>query len=141
MLWAPSRPDITKLQDLAGPRVTQVGCARPELAPYGAAAVQSLKKEGLWDAVSPKLVYAQSISVSKQFADSGNVAASFTALSLVNKLKGHYIVIPDDEHKPIDQALCIVSKTAQPDASNQFRDFVLSDDGRAILARYGYTQP
>src|ERR1700733_8042853 len=48
VLWAPSRPDITALRDLAGPQVKQVGCARPELAPYGAAAVQALKKDGLW---------------------------------------------------------------------------------------------
>ena len=83
VLWAPQRSDITTLRDLASPLVNQVGCARPELAPYGAAAIQALKQEGLWKAVEPKLVYGQSISVAKQFADSGNVAAAFTALSLV----------------------------------------------------------
>ncbi len=87
VLWAPSRPTISNAlaRSYAQPEASkQVGCAQvQELAPYGAAAIQALKKEGLWTAVEPKLVYAQSISAAKQFADSGNVAAAFTALSLV----------------------------------------------------------
>jgi molybdate transport system substrate-binding protein len=141
VLWAPLRGDITSLRDLASANVGQVGCARPELAPYGAAAVQSLKKEGLWQAVEPKLVYAQSISAAKQFADSGNTAAAFTALSLVNSAKGHYVPIDDALHDPIDQALCIVKQTRQPGPARQFRDFVLSEACRAIFTRYGYGLP
>lgn len=141
VLWAPSRPDIATLHDLASPTVKQVGCAKPELAPYGAAAIQALKKEGIWEAVEPKLVYGQSISVAKQFADSGNVAASFTALSLVTGEKGHYVVIDERLHDPIDQGLCIVKKTTQPESARELREFILSDEGRAIFARYGYTQP
>jgi molybdate transport system substrate-binding protein len=141
VLWAPNRPDITTLSDLARPDVKQVGCARPELAPYGAAAVQALEKEKLWKIVEPKLVYAQSISASKQFADSGNVDAAFTALSLVSKLPGHSVTIPEDLHIPIDQALCIVKQGPQPAAAARFRAFVLSTEGRAILTRYGYAQP
>jgi molybdate transport system substrate-binding protein len=138
VLWAPSRPDIRNLGDLANASVRQVGCARPELAPYGAAAVQSLKKLGLWPVVEPKLVYAQSISASKQFADSGNVAAAFTAKSLLHNLPGHFIDIDENLHDPIDQALCVVKSTTQPAAARQFRDFMLSDEARAILKRYGY---
>jgi molybdate transport system substrate-binding protein len=141
VLWAPSRPDITTLRDLSKADVKQVGCARPELAPYGAAAVQALKKEGLWSVVEPKLVYAQSISASKQFADSGNAAAAFTALSLVSNLHGHSVPIPEEMHDPIDQALCIVKQARQPSAAARFRAFVLSAEGRAILTRYGYAQP
>jgi molybdate transport system substrate-binding protein len=135
VLWAPSRPDIGGIRDLAEPGVKRVGCARPELAPYGAAAVESLKKAGVWAAVEPKLVYGQSISTSKEFADSGNVAAAFTALSLVKNLKGHYTVVGEDLHAPIDQALCVMKGSA---AGGRFREFVLSAEGRGILERYGY---
>jgi molybdate transport system substrate-binding protein len=138
VLWAPSRPDITSLRDLAGPKVGQVGCARPELAPYGAAAVQALRKAGLWTAVEPKLVYGQNISVAKQFADSGNTAASFTALSLVVNSGGHYVLIDESLHDPLDQALCVVKAS---EVGRQFRDFVLSTQGGKILARYGYAKP
>jgi molybdate transport system substrate-binding protein len=141
VLWAPARPDITSLRDLARPEVKQIGCARPELAPYGAAAVQSLKKEGLWNSVESKLVYAQSISAAKQFADSGNVAAAFTALSLLHNVTGHFVRIDERLHDPIDQALCIVKQASQPAFARRFRDFVLGPEGRAILARFGYGLP
>jgi molybdate transport system substrate-binding protein len=141
VLWAPQRTDITSLRDLASPHVNQVGCAKPELAPYGAAAIQALKHEGLWQVVEPKLVYAQSISAAKQFADSGNVAAAFTALSLIHNQSGHYVLIDERLHDPLDQALCIVKQSAQPDSARQFRDYVMGDAGRSILVRYGYTQP
>jgi molybdate transport system substrate-binding protein len=141
VLWAPQRNDIASLRDLAAPNVGQVGCARPELAPYGAAAIQALKAEGLWKAVEPKLVYGQSISAAKQFADSGNVAAAFTALSLVYGQKGHYVPIDDGLYAPLDQALCIVKQSTQQESARKFREFILGDEGRAILTRYGYTQP
>jgi molybdate transport system substrate-binding protein len=141
VLWAPSRTDITSLHDLASPHVSQIGCARPELAPYGAAAIQALKEEGIWGTVEPKIVYGQSISAAKQFADSGNVAASFTALSLVITTQGHYLTIDPHLYDPIDQALCIVKQTSQPDAAREFRDFVLSPPGREIFGRFGYTLP
>ena len=139
VLWAPLHPEITSLRDLAGAKVSQVGCARPELAPYGEAAVEALQRQGLWKEVEPKLVYAQSISAAKQFADSGNTAAAFTALSLVYPTTQHYILVNESLHHPIDQALCIVSHTSQAGAARQFRDFVLSEEGRAIFARYGYS--
>jgi molybdate transport system substrate-binding protein len=141
VLWAPSRPDVVSLHDLTSPRVLQIGCARPELAPYGAAAIQALKKEGIWTAVESKIVYGQSISAAKQFADSGNVAASFTALSLVVTTGGHYVPVDPQLYDPIDQTLCIVKQTSQPEAAREFRDFVLSPSGREIFGRYGYTLP
>lgn len=141
VLWAPRRPDITSLRDLASSKVDQVGCARPELAPYGAAAIQALKKDGLWKAVEPKMVYGQSISAAKQFADSGNVAATFTALALVYDLKSHYLLVDEHLYDPLDQAMCIVKQSPQQDAGRKFFDFMLGNDGRAILTRFGYTQP
>jgi molybdate transport system substrate-binding protein len=139
VLWAPQRPDIKSLADLASPQVNQIGCARPELAPYGAAAIQALKKAGLWTAVEPKLVYGQSISAAKQYADSGNVAASFTALSLV--YDQHYILIDERLYNPIEQALCIVKQSTQAESARRFCAFLLGEEGQAILAKYGYAKP
>lgn len=139
VLWAPQRKDITRLADLASPQVKQVGCARPELAPYGAAAIQALKKAGLWTAVEPKLVYGQSISVAKQFADSGNVAASFTALSLVYNQP--YVLVDEQLYDPIEQALGVVKQSAQPEFARKFSAFLLGEEGQAILGKYGYEKP
>ena len=138
VLWAPSRPDIRRLADLAATNVRQVGIARPELAPYGAAAVQALKHENLWTAVEPKLVYAQSISASRQFADSGNTDAAFTAFSLIVNTPGHFVAVDDNLYAPLDQALCLTSAGSRNAAARDFRTFLLSADAGAVFKRYGY---
>lgn len=139
VIWTPHRSDIKSITDLARPDVKQVGCARPELAPYGAAAIEALKNAGVWRAVEPKLVYGQSISVAKQFADSGNVDASFTALSLV--YTHHPVMVSERLYNPIEQALCVVKNSAQPDSARRFCAFLIGQEGQGILSRYGYGQP
>ncbi|MDQ2898526.1 MAG: molybdate ABC transporter substrate-binding protein, partial [Acidobacteriota bacterium] len=90
-LWIPKRPDIRSLGDLANPSVRGVIIAKPELAPYGQAAVESLKSLKLWGLIEPKVIYAQNISAAKQYADTGNGDAAFTALALVIESPGHFI--------------------------------------------------
>jgi molybdate transport system substrate-binding protein len=140
-IWAPQRADISSLQDLASPAVKTIGCAKPELAPYGAAAVRALQRAELWDTVEPKLVYAQSISAAKQFADSGNAAASFTALSLVILSGGHRVDVDQKLYDPINQAMCVVKATTHPGESQRFRDFLLGTAAVEILTKYGYAKP
>jgi molybdate transport system substrate-binding protein len=140
-IWAPLRPDISSLNDLASAQVKVVGCAKPELAPYGAAAVEALQHAKLWQTVEPKLVYAQSISAAKQYADSGNAAASFTALSLIFNSGGHYVLVDQGLYTPIDQAMCIVKQTKHAEGAGRFRAFMTSAAAQQILARYGYEKP
>jgi molybdate transport system substrate-binding protein len=42
--------------------------AQPELAPYGQATIEAVRNSHLWEAVQPKVVYANSISQAKQMA-------------------------------------------------------------------------
>ena len=73
----------SRVEDLKSAEVKVVSIANPKLAPYGAAAVESLRKLGLWAVVEPKVVYAEKISAAKQFAATGNADVAFTAYSLV----------------------------------------------------------
>ena len=67
--------------------------AKPELAPNGTAAVESLHAAGLWDRVQPKIVYADNINMAKQYGASGNADAVLTAYSLVLKDGGKVIQV------------------------------------------------
>lgn len=138
VIWAPRRPTIKTIEDLNRPDVKAIGIAKPELAPYGRAAVEALTAAHLWPAIEHKAVYAQNIQAVKQFADSSNVDAAFTALALVKDSGGHYVTIDEKLHQPIDQALCIVSATQHPDAAKKVREFLLSAEGRAVFERSGY---
>ena len=136
-----SQGHIEKLEDLAGPSVRFVSIAQPEAAPYGAAAVESLRNAGIWDRVQPKIVYASNINMSRQFAATGNADAAFTAYALVRNEPGKVIVIDEKLHRPIDQALGIVSASPRQADARRFVSFLTTGEGRAILERFGYQLP
>ncbi len=141
VLSAPKHLNIKMIEDLAKPEVKKVGIANPELAPYGKAAIETLTSLRLWPTLESKIVYGPNISVVAQFADSGNTDASFTALALVIETMDHRIVVPENLHKPIDQALCIVKATQHLAAAQKFDNFLLSTEGQAIMSKFGYLKP
>lgn len=139
VLWVPNAATgIERVEDLAGPAVKTVAIAKPELAPYGRAAVETLQSLNLWLIAQPKIVYAQNILTAKQYASSGNADAAFTALGLVIGGPGRAIEVDERLHKPIDQALGIVKNSHEVARARTYVRFVLGSEGRAILKRFGY---
>ncbi len=54
--------------------------AAPKLAPYGAAAVETLEKLGLLSAIEPKSVQGENVAQTYQFIATGNAELGFVAL-------------------------------------------------------------
>jgi molybdenum ABC transporter, periplasmic molybdate-binding protein len=136
-LWDP-RGVVREVADLSAESIRFVAIAKPEAAPYGAAAVESLKRLGIWEKVQPKVVYASNINTAKQYASTGNADAAFTAFSLVLREKGRIIVVDERLHRPIDQAVGIVAESARRDDGQRFISFLSGEKGRGALARFGY---
>lgn len=142
VLWAPKRPDFRVIGDIGGPGVLGIIIAKPELAPYGAAAVEAMKNAGLWEKLQSKnIVYAPSVSAAKQFVDTGNGDAAFTAMSLIIDQPGNYFIVDEKLYHPIQQALCITKNTKDLAAARSFTAFLASDAASAILRRNGYDKP
>lgn len=139
-LWIPptSRAKVETPANLTSTDVHVIAVARPELAPYGAATVETLQNLGIWQQVKSKVVYADSISMARQYGTSGNADAVFTAYSLVLKQEGKVLQIDEKLHKPIQQALGIVGTSINQSSAAKFTDFLLKGKGREILARHGY---
>lgn len=142
-LWIPDgeRSGIRDLRDLTKPQVRFIALAQPALAPYGQATLEVLKNAGLWEVAQPKLVYANSISMAKQMAATGNADVAFTAYSLVLRDKGIVAKVDPSLYRPIQQALAIVASSERLNEAKQFRSFLLGPEGRAILAEHGYLLP
>jgi molybdate transport system substrate-binding protein len=85
VLWVPTNSGLvpTKgIEILKHSSVKKIAIANPEHAPYGKAAVAAMQKLGVYDAVKPKLVYAENIAQTAQFVESGAADAGLIALSL-----------------------------------------------------------
>jgi len=129
---------IERLSDLTKPGVKKVALANPAFAPYGAAAKQALVKEGLWEALAPKRVQAETVRQALQFVQSGNAEAGLVGRSIA-KVKGVRVVeIDPDLYDPIVQGLGVVARSAHPAEARAFADFLLGERGQAILAAGGF---
>lgn len=132
---------IEKLSDLTLPEIKRIAIANPEHAPYGIAARQALERAGLWEAVKPKLVYGENIRQAMQYAQTGNVEVAIVSLSLTTEGGGHWVLVSDELHKPLDQAFAIVQGTKNEAAARAFAAFVVGEQGQVIMKRYGFTLP
>ncbi len=132
---------IEKLEDLTREGVNHIAIANPEHAPYGMAAQQALQSAGIWDEVKPKLVYGDNIRQTLQFAETGNVEVAIVALSLSMQSNGHWVLIPEERHKPINQGLAVIMGTKNEQAAREFTAFIIGAQGQAILAKYGFEKP
>jgi len=138
-LWVPMAGEQVKtVQDLVSPKIGVIAIAKPELAPYGQAAVETLNRAGIWEKVKARVVYAENISVAKQYGASRNADAVFTAYSLVVHENGTVLKVDESLHQPIDQELGIPANTAHADGARKFAAFLLTGKGRDGLAEYGY---
>jgi len=136
------QPAPQALADLTDSRFVKLAIANPDHAPYGKAAKQALEASGLWETIQPRLVYGENILQTLQFAETGNADAAFAALSLaIVKKEGNYFLIDDSLHKPIDQALVVCKHGGNPAIGADFARYVNSDEGRAIMKRYGFLLP
>lgn len=132
---------IERLEDLARTEVERVAIANPEHAPYGAAAREALKSAGVWEVVQPKCVYGENVRQTLQYAESGNVSVSIVALSLSVQSSGRWILIPEELHKPLDQALAVIKSTRREQQARQFIAFINGERGRPIMRKYGFLLP
>lgn len=121
----------------------KIAIANPQLAPYGAAAVQYLKSTNMWDESKGKLVYGENISVATMYVSSGAANVGITALSLAKmpELAGliQYIVLPEGSYSPIKQGM-VLMKNPSPLAV-EFYDYLQSPAAKSILLKYGYSVP
>lgn len=142
-IWqrADSTLRIERLEDLARPDVERVAIANPEHAPYGLAAREALQAARVWDVVQPKCVFGENVSQTLQYAESGNVQVSLVALSLSVQSNGRWILIPEELHKPLDQALAVIKRTRREQQARQFTAFINGEQGRPIMRKYGFLLP
>jgi molybdate transport system substrate-binding protein len=132
---------IEHVADLTDPGVRRIAIANPDHAPYGVAAREAMQTAGAWNELQPKLVLGENVRDTLRFAETGNVDVAFVALSLAIQGNGRWVLIPEDQHKPIDQALAVIKGTPHEREARAFADFVNSESGRAVMRRYGFVLP
>jgi molybdate transport system substrate-binding protein len=143
VLWTrtDSKLRLERIEDLAGADFQKIAIANPEHAPYGQAAREALQSAGIWEKVQPRLVYGENIRQTLQYAETGNVDAAIVALSLSVGGGGRWVIIPENLHQPLNQALAIIKRTQHVDEARRFATYINGPQGREVMRKYGFILP
>ncbi|WP_296578319.1 molybdate ABC transporter substrate-binding protein [Phreatobacter sp.] len=121
-------------------RVTRFAIASPEHAPYGRAAEQVLKGQGLWEPLQGRLAIGEDIAQTLRFATTGAAQGGLVAYSLVLapqvRALGSFALVPADWHLPLRQRMALM-KTAGP-VARDFHAYLRTPAARQIFRRHGF---
>jgi molybdate transport system substrate-binding protein len=121
---------------------SKLSIANPNSAPYGAAAIETMKALGVYDKLEPKIVEGTSIAQAFEFVDTKNAEAGFVALSQLYRVKeGTRWIVPAKLYAPIRQDAVLLNRAEHDEAAKAFLTFLQGPEARAIVARFGYALP
>src|SRR3954470_23470070 len=142
-LWS-ADPAVVDAQGsvLRQPARGKLAIADPRLAPYGAAAIETLDTLGVRAAWQPHIVQGENIAQAYQFAATGNAKLAFVALAQVmvdgRVSKGSAWIVPASLHAPLKQDAIVLKPGEGNPAAAALMGYLRSDAARAALRGYGY---
>jgi len=139
VLWSKT-PDLVKGEDtLKAASFEKLSICNPVAAPYGAAAVETMKSLKVFESLQPKLVEGATITQAFQFVETGNAELGFVALSqLTGPQTGSRWLVPQELYSPIRQDAVLLKSGASNEAATAFIAFLRSPAARVIIEKYGY---
>jgi molybdate transport system substrate-binding protein len=141
VLWSPTNGLALDAAALKKGGFAHLALADPKLAPYGAAAVQTLRALGLYEALQAHIVSAENIGQTYQFVQSGNAELGFVALSQVLKsgaIEGSAWRVPEALYRPLRQDAVLLEKGRGKAAARDLLQYLRGDKARAIILSFGY---
>lgn len=120
-------------------RFDKLAIADPKTAPYGVAAIETIRKLGVHEALKMKIVTGSSIAQTFQFCSTGAAQLGFVALSQVIAVPGgSRWIVPSGFHSAIDQQAVLLKTGENAPAARAFIRYLKSRPALAIIRRYGY---
>ncbi|WP_028137073.1 molybdate ABC transporter substrate-binding protein [Bradyrhizobium japonicum] len=139
VLWSKSPGAVTGEETLKAASFAKLSICNPAAAPYGLAAVETMKALKLYDALKPKLVEGATITQAYQFVETGNAEVGFVALSQLTGIDaGSRWVVPQALYSPIRQDAVLLKTGAGNEAASALISFLRGPEARAIIEKYGY---
>ena len=139
VLYSADAGRVTGPETLRDAAIGRVAIANPKTAPYGAAAVETMRKLDVYDALKEKIVEGSSIAQTFQFVSTGNAELGFVALSqITGREAGSHWVVPAEDHAPIRQDAVLLEAGSDNETARAFLDFLKGPEAAAIIERYGY---
>lgn len=143
MLWSATPGVVDERGDvLKSGNFERLALANPRVAPYGAAAVQTMERLGVAEALKARWVQGENIAQVHQFVSSGNAALGFVALSQVwldgQLTSGSGWLVPANLHEPIRQDAVLLKRGQGNPAALALMHYLKSEPAQRIVRQFGY---
>jgi len=143
VLWArkdsPAQP--LTLDSLTSPKVQKIAVANTLHAPYGFAAEKALASLHLTNAVASKLVVAENIGQTAQFAESGNAQVGIISQTIASsphfREAGTFVLFPPHSYPEIRQCGVVLKASKNQDEAKKFLNWLTSKDVQQSLTKFG----
>jgi molybdate transport system substrate-binding protein len=146
VLWSAKhdKPSLT-IENLRQNQFAKIAIANPAHAPYGKRAEEALRAAKVWEAVQSKLVLGDNITQAALYAQTGNADVGLIALSLALNprlsSKGHYTLVPEHLHQPIQQGFIITKRAQNKALATRFGNFMALPETLKIMKMHGFSAP
>ena len=150
VLWDPGRRGDEDLKTiLSGGSVRTLAIANPDSAPYGAAALETLRTLGLDPVGRLRIVRGENAAQAFQFVATGAADAGFVAKSQVleyeassgTSLSHETVAVDPALHAPIEQQAVLMKSAAANVDARGLLEFLRSDAAGRIIEAAGYAVP
>ena len=121
----------------------RLAIANPRLAPYGAAAIETLRALGLYDANAGRLVMGENVGQAHALVATGAAELGFVAASylMADAGRGSSWAVPAELHGPVRQDAVLLRRAADNRAALAFMAFLVGERARGIITASGYDTP
>jgi len=140
VLWS-ATPGLVDSQGkvLSDGKFAHLAIAAPKSAPYGEAAIETMKALNVYDQLQSRIVVGESINQAYQFTASGSAELGFVAYSQVIKSKkGSEWLVPQNLYKPITQDAVLLKTGENDPAAQAFLAYLKTPAALKIIRSYGY---
>ena len=133
---------IKDLTSLTAADVKRIAIGNPDSVPVGRYTKASLTKLGQWDPLSAKFVMAESVRQVLDYLARGEVDAGFVYATDA-KQGGDKVKIVEEipVEKPVSYPAAVLAASKNKPEAAAFVAFLLSPEGSAVLAKYGFKKP
>lgn len=132
----------TSLASLSQAQWKRIAVGKVATVPVGRYTKEALDQAGLWESLTPKFVYADTVRQALDYVSRGEADAGFVyrtdAALIADKVKIAFTV---QGHTPVTYPVVMVKASSQPALAKDFIAFLGEKSAQSVLSKYGFGQP
>ncbi len=143
VLWTTKDIELNRnLKELCNLNIETLAVANPQNAPFGKAAVETLKSLNIYKCLEQKIIYTENVSQISQYVVNKNADIGFTSKSIVLsthlKNKGRWIELPDTLYEDLSEYAILTKNAENKLNAKNYYQFLFSKDAQKIFEENGY---